>query len=255
MFALPNPKKKSISKWQGTHIARKGPLEGFVVVYPAEASAEAAARSRSRISPAAAASGRWQCPDWESQVYRGGEPMYRGRKLVAPLHVGRAELPPQVLSGQAGLVQRRVLLVDASGQRLPEAWRRGSGGRGPGDGSEDQRLRLRCVGTSTPSRRWCPPRQHLQSKQIRKATLHVLLQYLSFEPMFHTQHGDFDHHHHRRAEGGGGLQKKSCLGQTPSLHAGISYPVRVPPPHSDVGLGLGSSLGPCQGSSFKKRVH
>ena len=40
MFALPNPKKKAIAKWQGMHIARKGPLEGFVVVYPAEASAE-----------------------------------------------------------------------------------------------------------------------------------------------------------------------------------------------------------------------
>ena len=112
----------------------------------AEAAAEASARSRSRISPAAAASGRWQCPDWESQVYRGREPMYRGRRLVAPLRVGRAELPPQVVSGQDGLVQRRVLLVDASGQRLPEGWRKASGGGGPGDGSEDQRLRLRCVG-------------------------------------------------------------------------------------------------------------
>ena len=57
--------------------------------------------------------------------------MYRGRRLVAPLHVGRAELPPQVLSGQDGLVQRRVLLVDASGQRLPEAR---AGGEGPGGG-------------------------------------------------------------------------------------------------------------------------
>mmetsp|Transcript_16955 Transcript_16955/g.56208 ORF Transcript_16955/g.56208 Transcript_16955/m.56208 type:complete len:250 (-) Transcript_16955:335-1084(-) len=69
--------------------------------------------------------------------------MYRGRKLVAPLHVGRAELPPQVLSGQDGLVQRRVLLVDASGQRLDdrlvmrtreegdgEAGRRGGGAAG-----------------------------------------------------------------------------------------------------------------------------
>lgn len=60
--------------------------------------------------------------------------MYRGRKLVAPLHVGRAELPPQVLSGQDGLVQRRVLLVDASGQRLREGLEErvrgeGSGGR------------------------------------------------------------------------------------------------------------------------------
>ena len=36
MFPLPNPKKKSISKWQGTHVTKKGPLEGFVVVYPAE---------------------------------------------------------------------------------------------------------------------------------------------------------------------------------------------------------------------------
>ena len=36
MFPLPTPKKKSITKWQGTHITRKGTLEGFVVVYPAE---------------------------------------------------------------------------------------------------------------------------------------------------------------------------------------------------------------------------
>jgi hypothetical protein len=40
MFSLPSPKKKSISKWQGTHIGKKGGLEGFVVVYPAEASGE-----------------------------------------------------------------------------------------------------------------------------------------------------------------------------------------------------------------------
>lgn len=40
MFPLPNPKKKSITSWQGTHITRKGPLEGFLVVYPAEASTE-----------------------------------------------------------------------------------------------------------------------------------------------------------------------------------------------------------------------
>ena len=32
------------------------------------------------------------------------------------------------------------------GSACGRAWRRGSGGRGPGDGSEDQRLRLRCVG-------------------------------------------------------------------------------------------------------------
>ena len=36
MFALPNPKRKSITRWQGTHITRKGALEGFIVVYPAE---------------------------------------------------------------------------------------------------------------------------------------------------------------------------------------------------------------------------
>jgi len=35
MFPLPTPKKKTIHKWQGTHISRKGSLEGFVVVYPA----------------------------------------------------------------------------------------------------------------------------------------------------------------------------------------------------------------------------
>jgi len=40
MFPLPNPKKKSISKWQGTHIIKKGSLEGYVVVYPAESSTE-----------------------------------------------------------------------------------------------------------------------------------------------------------------------------------------------------------------------
>jgi len=40
MFPLPNPKKKSITKWQGTHITTKGTLEGFVVVYPAEVSAD-----------------------------------------------------------------------------------------------------------------------------------------------------------------------------------------------------------------------
>jgi len=40
MFTLPNPKKKSIAKWHGQQVARKGPLEGFVVVYPAEGCSE-----------------------------------------------------------------------------------------------------------------------------------------------------------------------------------------------------------------------
>ena len=38
MFPLPTPKKKTINKWQGLQISRKGSLEGYTIVYPAEAS-------------------------------------------------------------------------------------------------------------------------------------------------------------------------------------------------------------------------
>ena len=36
MFPLPSPNRQSIMTWQGSHITKKGSLEGFVVVYPAK---------------------------------------------------------------------------------------------------------------------------------------------------------------------------------------------------------------------------
>lgn len=48
MFPLPSPKKKSITTWQGTHITKKGTLEGFVVVYPAEGVSEKMSKASMR---------------------------------------------------------------------------------------------------------------------------------------------------------------------------------------------------------------